>query len=275
MKKIGIYTKNFSLYHDIVRALNEKNIPYVIITSPRKISSGVGVVITSSVEQGEFKKKCKVVCADTYSNPNMAVDRALELLRGERRFEKLVIGVDPGEYPGIALYGDDCLLNKWNTNSVSEAVEIIKWILAGYNADNRIIRIGHGSSIIRNKIINEILPLGVQVEIVDEYKTTGKKMRTSKDSDAAAKIALLPGNGRALELELKEAVPNVTHYLNSIDKDGAVLEVKKDQSFLLFTELTLKQVLKIIKDKRSPIKTKVDKIAQIDAQMEHLFRYRF
>ena len=252
MKKIGIYTKNFSLYHDIVRALNEKSIPYVIITSPRKISGGVGVVITSSVEQGEFKKKCKVVCADTYSNPNMAVDRALELLRGERRFEKLVIGVDPGEYPGIALYGDDCLLNKWNTNSVSEAVEIIKWILAGYNADNRIIRIGHGSSIIRNKIINEILPLGVQVEIVDEYKTTGKKMRTSKDSDAAAKIALLPGK-RVREKQVLKVTNGSIKEIQRRSRmlsDGKITISRSNAVKVLEGKITLEEAIEKQKKKR-------------------------
>jgi hypothetical protein len=64
-----------------------------------------------------------------------------------------------------------------------------------YPSKDICIRIGHGSTITRNRIINALIPLEIPIEIVDETRTTPsqQKRRCVRDGEAAAAIALLTG----------------------------------------------------------------------------------
>ena len=194
MKKLGIYTKNFSLYHDIIEALNSRNLHYVSLSSIDNIPNSIGVIITSNNEIHDIKLK-KTIAADAYDNINHAIDLAQQLLIGKDLYSKLYIGIDPGENSGIAIVGDDVLLHKTNILSPEEVHIMVKRFLREFPAMETIIRIGHGSRIIRNRIINSLIKLKTPIEIVDETKTTSSKSlsRLEKDSEAAALIALISG----------------------------------------------------------------------------------
>ena len=76
-----------------------------------------------------------------------------------------------------------------------KVVTIVKRLLKEYPATETLIRIGHGSIITRNRIINSLIPIEVPIEIVDESKTTVAQQtkRPDRDSKAAAAIAMLTG----------------------------------------------------------------------------------
>ena len=134
-----------------------------------------------------------------------AVDLALQLLIGKELYAQVYIGIDPGEKPGIAVVGDDILLQKTHVESPERVLTMIKRLLREYPATETLIRIGHGSIIMRNRIINSLIPLRVPIEIVDETKTSTsqQKKRHLRDSESAAAIALVPGGKvqRRLPLE--------------------------------------------------------------------------
>lgn len=194
MKTLGIYTKNFSLYYDLINTLKKRKIPYVLLSSLYHIPSKIGVVLTSNNEIHDVKLS-KVIAADAYDTIDHAIDLGLQMLIGKDLYSKVIIGIDPGDKPGIAVVGDDILIQKINVETPEKVVTIIKRILREYPATEVFIRIGHGSIITRNRIINTLIPLGVTIEIVDETKTTLSKQisRTDRDSEAAAAIALLKG----------------------------------------------------------------------------------
>jgi len=194
MKTIGIYTKNFSLYHDLLKVLKRRKIPYVSLLSINNIPHRIGVVLTSHNELHDLKSQ-KGLAADVYDSIDHAVDIALQFLIGKELYSKVYIGIDPGEKPGIAVVGDDILLQKTYVKSPEEVVEIVKRFLREYPAIECLIRVGHGSTIARNRIINTLIPLELPIEIVDESKTTSSQQtkRSDRDSEAAASIALLKG----------------------------------------------------------------------------------
>ena len=194
MKTIGIYTKNFSLYHDLLKVLKRRRIPYVSLLSINNIPRRIGVVLTSHNELHDLKTQ-KGLAADVYDSIDHAVDIALQILIGKELYSKVYIGIDPGEKPGIAVVGDDLLLQKTHVKSPEEVVEIVKRFLREYPAIECLIRVGHGSIITRNRIINTLIPLELPIEIVDESKTTSSQQtkRSDRDSEAAASIALLKG----------------------------------------------------------------------------------
>ena len=108
MKKIGVYTNNFSLYHDLLEVLKRRKIPYISLSSKKNISNKIGVIITSHDELHNIKLK-KVIAADIYDNLDQVVDIAIQTIVGKDLYSRLIIGIDPGEKPGIALIADDII----------------------------------------------------------------------------------------------------------------------------------------------------------------------
>jgi len=203
MKIIGVYTKDFSLYYDILKVLRDRKIPYVSLSSFDDIPKKIGVVLTSNKELHDTKTS-KVIAADAYDSIDHAVDLALQMLVGKDLYSKVFIGIDPGEKPGIAVVGDDILLQKTFVDDPKKVITVVRRFLREYPAIQTIIRIGHGSVTIRNRIINSLISLGVSIEIVDETRTTPYEQRRHKrDSEAAAAIALLQGGKVQRKLPLK------------------------------------------------------------------------
>jgi hypothetical protein len=167
MKTLGVYTKDFSLYHDLLKVLGKRKIPYVSLSSIHHIPSKIGVILTSNNELHDVKSQ-KVIAADAYDTIDHAVDLALQML---------------------------ILLQKTDVENPEKVSDIVKRFLREYPAVQTLIRIGHGSIITRNRIINSLIPLEVPIEIVDETKTTSSQQtsRYERDSEAAASIALICG----------------------------------------------------------------------------------
>ncbi len=193
MKTIGILTKDFSLYHDIIKALKRRSLSYVSLAAVNDIPRRVGVVLTSQ-EELVLMPTLKAVAVDAYDSLDDAIDLALQKLTGKELYTKVYIGIDPGERPGIAVIGDDILLQKKFVGDPSHVVHEVRRLVRMYPAKEVGIRIGHGSVILRNRIINSLIPLQIPIEIVDETRTTLPQTgRMERDREAAAAIALLAG----------------------------------------------------------------------------------
>jgi hypothetical protein len=194
MKTLGVYTKDFSLYHDIIKGLKKRNIPYVSLVSPVDIPRRIGVILTSQKELHRVAHS-KKVAVDSVDSIEFALDLAVQKLTGKELYAKVSIGIDPGERPGVAIVCDDILIQKTQVESPEKVAGEVKRFLKCYPSKETSIRIGHGSVINRNRIINSLIPLEIPIEIVDETRTTPaqQKRRSIRDSEAAAAIALLSG----------------------------------------------------------------------------------
>ena len=178
MKTLGVYTKNFSLYHDLIKVLRMRKISYISLSSIDNIPHRIGVILTSHNELHDIKSQ-KVIAADVYDTIDHAVNLALQMMLGKELYSQVFIGVDPGEHPGVAIVCDDVLLQKTNVDSPEKVVIIVKRFLKEYPANEYLIRIGHGSVITRNRIINSLISLEIPIEIVDETKTTSSKQAST------------------------------------------------------------------------------------------------
>jgi hypothetical protein len=197
MKTLGVYTKDFSLYHDIIKALKRRKVSYVSLSSSDDIPRRIGVILSSKKEIEDLSFDKGIAADDTDSLDN-AIDLALQKLTGKELYGMVFIGIDPGERPGIAVVGDDILLQKMQVNAPESVAAEIRRLVRVYPSKELCIRIGHGSMITRNRIINSLIPLNIPIEIVDETRTTPsqQKVRSERDLEAAAAIALLSGGGR-------------------------------------------------------------------------------
>jgi len=171
----------------------------------------------------------------------------LQKLTGKELYAKISIGIDPGERPGIAVVCDDILLQKLQVDSPEKVLSTVKQFLQCYPSKETYIRIGHGSVINRNRIINSLIPLEVPIEIVDETRTTPaqQKRRSIRDSEAAAVIALLSG-GRVqstLPIETSRgAIKNIQRWSRQLS-EGRFTISEKTALQVLKGELSLLEAL--------------------------------
>jgi len=253
MKTLGVFTKDFSLYHDLLKVLKKRNLAYVSLDSQDDIPSRIGVILTSHREFHEIKSS-KVIAADAYDTIDHAVDLALQMLIGKDIYSKVFIGIDPGDKPGVAVVGDDILLQKISAETPEEVIGIVKRFCREYPAIETIIRIGHGSIITRNRIINSLINIGTPIEIVNETKTTSSQQtkRLYRDGEAAAAIALLRGGkvNRQLPLEpTKGEVHNIQERSRKLT-EGEFSISEKAALKVLKGEISLKEAVEIEKNNK-------------------------
>lgn len=253
MKTIGVYTKNFSLYYDILKTLRKKKIPYVSLSSLKSIPSKIGVILTSNNELHDVKSS-KVIAADAYDTVEHAIDLAIQMLIGKDLYQKLYIGIDPGEKPGLAVVGDNLILFKTTVDSPKKVFSKVKRILKEYPASQVIIRIGHGSIIIRNRIINSLIPLEIPIEIVDETQTTPTQdvKRHLRDSEAAAAIALIHGGKVQSKLPIKPTKGEIKNVQEKsrVSTDGKFTISEKAAKEVLEGKISLNEAIEIEKNNK-------------------------
>jgi hypothetical protein len=188
MKIIGILTANFRIYYDLIMALKIRNLPFISLSFEESIPQNVGVIITSEEERHRIDFPNIVEARDDFE---LTIDIAQRNLKGKESYEKLIIGIDPGKRPGIAIIGDGEILATAQVSSPENVKQRIFRALKSYPANERVIRIGHGDTTHRNRIINSLSSLGVKIEISDETRTT--RISETPDIDAAIDIALKSG----------------------------------------------------------------------------------
>jgi len=250
MKTIGVFTKDFSLYYDLIKNLKKRKIPYVSLSSIEHIPSKIEVTLTSNNEIHDIETQ-KSIAADAYDTIDHAIDLALQMLVGKDLYSKVYIGIDPGDQPGIAVVGDDILLHKTNVETPEKVASVVKRILREYPATDVLIRIGHGSVITRNRIINSLIPLKISIEIVDETKTTPNQQitRIERDGEAAAAIALIHGGKVQSHLPLEPTKGDIRNIQERSRKltNGSFTISEKIALEVLRGKMSLKEAIELEK----------------------------
>lgn len=184
---IVVATEDFELYHGVVGELRDRGVEFTTREPEEVLPDATELLITGVDEEWSSDIGVEIVRADAGA-PRSAVERALALLRGDGR---TIIGIDPGDRPGIAVFSGAMLVAAFHV-PISDAAETTEQELAG--AVDPLVRIGDGARLKGARIIDE-LP-DVPVELVDETGTTpslGTGARGMGDVLAAANIARMEG----------------------------------------------------------------------------------
>jgi len=182
---LGILTQDFRLYHDLVAALKARDVPFASLSFAEPIPREVGAVLTSPAEAPRVPFPSVV----PVENLPDAIAKAQQIVRGHREWRELVIGVDPGHAPGVALIGDGEVIDTRIASSPEAVADLVRAALLSFPAERVRLRVGHQDPTHRNRIINGLSPLGLPVEIVDEKGTTPRVPSPTPDADAAIEIA--------------------------------------------------------------------------------------
>lgn len=193
---IVVATADFEVYHGVVNELRDRGVAFTTVEPGDPLPERASVLVTGP--DADPDADVPVVEADP-ADPRRAVEDVLALLRGGDG--RTVVGIDPGERPGVAVLSGDTVVAAFHVPA-ADAADVVAEEVA--DAPNPLVRIGDGARLVGARIIDD-LP-DVPVELVDETGTTpylGTGTRGMGDVLAAVNIAHSPGE----EVESREVEP--------------------------------------------------------------------
>jgi len=197
--EIAVATVSGKAYYLIVNELKKKNIPFLSITPNEPIPMETRVVITTAEEKHLIDHE-KILVYHAGIEPEALINEALQIIQGKEFYEKIVIGVDPGEVFGLAVLADGKVIETGNCFSVNETLDMIRNILKNLEktpATSVSIKVGDGVPEYKERllsVLDDALPLNVTLESVSEAGTNRhlsetKHRRGLRDIVSAIRIA--------------------------------------------------------------------------------------
>ena len=194
--KIALATVSGRAYYKLVNELKRKDLPFLSLKPWDPIPLNIKVVITTK-EERHLLTHPNVLIFEYESNPTSVIDEAILGVQGKRSYEKVVVGVDPGKTYGVAVLGDDNVLETLNCSSLEETVNVILDGLKRVPATVRVVKVGNGAPAYKKELLHsldETLPQETVIEIVSEAGTSSFMNETAhrrelKDAMSAIEIA--------------------------------------------------------------------------------------
>src|SRR3990170_5056182 len=103
--KVAVATVSGKAYFFLVNELREKNIDFVSIVPSEPVPAEAKVVVTTEKEKYLINHE-RVLVFDPETEPSTVINEAARILQGKETYEKIVVGVDPGEVFGLAVIAD-------------------------------------------------------------------------------------------------------------------------------------------------------------------------
>jgi hypothetical protein len=199
--KIAVATVSGRAYYELVTELNRKGLPFLSLKPWDPVPLDIKVVITTRDESHQVSHP-QILCFEQESNPESVVDEAILIFQGKHGYEKVVVGVDPGKTYGIAILGDNKVLETLTASNIEDASHLVIDSLKRFPAEVRVVRVGNGPPEYTKTLLSSLdedLPEETLMEIVSEAGTSqvmnkSANRRVLRDAVSAIKIA--ERNGR-------------------------------------------------------------------------------
>lgn len=180
---IGILTDDVRLYYDLSKFLKSRNLKFRMLDFGIDYPLDIGVILTSPGELDCINFEPKIGVTDIEA----AARKAVQAVKGLGGNHILIVGVDPGPEPGIAAILNDQIIETRHAQSPEHAADIIFGILSDYSYTSCLLRIGHGSKLHRDRVLELVEGNFDEVEIVDETCTSN--INRGYHAEAAVRIA--------------------------------------------------------------------------------------
>jgi hypothetical protein len=197
--KVAVATVNGKAYFHIVNMLKDSNVPFFSLIPSEPISAEVKLVITTEEEKPKINHD-KILMFSSEKEIDSLMSAVTIGLQGKERYEKMIIGVDPGEVTGVVVIADGKIIDKTNCLSIREVVIKLKSILKNVNSSATLVKIKIGNGVPTYKelieALDNTLPPKVVLEAVSEAGTNRpltKRSRGVRHITSATRIAARVG----------------------------------------------------------------------------------
>jgi hypothetical protein len=195
--KVAVATVSGKTYFLVINELREKNMDFLSIVPGDPVPAEAKVVITTEKEKHLINHE-KILVYDGETAPSTVVNEAVKILQGKTSYEKIVVGIDPGEVFGLAVIADGKVNETCNCFSVQEVLDKIKRVLRDFAVSSTVISVKIGNGVPAYKTLLEtldaMLPPEVILEVVceagtDRHIDEKKHRRGLRDIVSATRIA--------------------------------------------------------------------------------------
>jgi hypothetical protein len=193
--KVAVATVSGKVYFLLVNELKSRNVHFISVTPGETLPAEVKVVITTRNEKPLVESE-RILVFEPETEPSDVVDQALRILQGKEDYEKIVIGIDPGNIFGLAVIADGRVTETRNCFDHTEVIDSIKRLLKNINFECTAVtlKIGNGVPAHKDllKSLNSELPQLITLEVIDEAGTNRPFIahrRGLRDITSATRIA--------------------------------------------------------------------------------------
>jgi hypothetical protein len=173
-EKVATATVDGKAYFLIVNGLREQNVPFISLVPGEPVPAEVKVVITTEKEKHLVKNENTLIFTSENELDNL-FNEVKRILQGKEAYEKILIGIDPGEAIGLAVLADGEVIEEGNCFSTQEVISsVIKSIRnVNFSVTGVSVKIGNGVQVYRELVeaLDDALPPAVVLEVVSEAGT--------------------------------------------------------------------------------------------------------
>jgi hypothetical protein len=200
-EKVAVETVEGKAYFLIVNKLKERNIPFLSLVPGGPANADVKLAITTEKEKNLVKNE-KILIFTGENDLDNLVNEVKRILQGKEAYEKIVIGIDPGEAIGLAVIADGKVIEEGNCSSAQEVINSIINSIRNVNfaVTGVSVKIGNGVPIHKElvKALDDALSPEVVLEVVGEAGTNlpikkSKRSRRVRHISSAIRIAIRTG----------------------------------------------------------------------------------
>jgi hypothetical protein len=173
-EKVAVATVEGKAYFLIVNELRKQNLPFLSLVPGESVPAEVKVVITTEREKGLVKNE-KILIFTSENELDNLVNEVKRILQGKEAYEKILIGIDPGEAIGLAVIADGKVIEEGNCFSTQEVINSINKTIRNVNftVTTVSVKIGNGVPVYKELVeaLDDALPPAVVLEVVSEAGT--------------------------------------------------------------------------------------------------------
>ncbi len=193
--KVAVATVSGKAYFLLVNELKERKINFASVIPGEPLPAGAKVVITTE-EEKNLVENDRVLIFKPEIEPSRIIIQAARILQGREAYDKIVIGIDPGEVFGLAAIADGKVIETCNCFNSNEVVNFIKDLIKSVDVERTVIIIKVGNGVPAHKdLLGELdaeLPQKAVLEVVGEAGTNRSLIahrRGLRDIASATRIA--------------------------------------------------------------------------------------
>jgi len=195
--KVAIATVSGKAYFLIVNALREKNMAFLSLIPGDPVPAEVKLVITTEKEKRLIDHE-RILIYDCETEPDNVMNDAVKILEGKESYERIVVGIDPGEVFGLAVLADGKVNETRNCVSAQEVLNKVRKFMKNIDISSTVVsvKIGNGVPTCKDLLeaLDDALPPEVILELVSEAGTDrhiseSKHRRGLRDIVSAIRIA--------------------------------------------------------------------------------------